>query len=174
MSRNLKGPKDTVQHFTRRKLFADRVQRRMDALGLSQSDVARKLGVDQSSVNRWLTPLRGYSLPEGLAMIDLPPVLECSYRWLLTGEGPMTPEDTSDLDAFRQGARTAYAEVGALVQGRLEGLKLGTQVNGVPTSQAEADAESYRQRMLAARQAAQAAQTTPPRSARKGRPPRAG
>lgn len=145
MSRNLKGVKDSPTNFNRRKAFADRVQRRLMALDLSQSELARLLDIDQSAVNRWLNPARGYSLPEATVIMDLPEALQCSFRWLLTGEGPLLPETTSESEAYRLGAKTAYAEVMALTQGRIEGLNMSSATS--PVSRAELEAAAYRARI---------------------------
>jgi transcriptional regulator with XRE-family HTH domain len=149
MARTRLNPKyDDRLSFEQRRAFAHRLQRRMDALDLSQSELGRRLDTDQSTVNRWLNPARGFSLPEAHILMRLPRALECSYKWLLTGEGDPLPEGTSNSDAFRDGARTAYAEVQALVAGRLEGMKLGVNlVDRGPVAASEVKAEAYRQQI---------------------------
>lgn len=65
-----------------------RIAARMAALGLSQSELARRLGTGQSTVQGWV---EAGKLPGTRYLADLPAALECSGHWLLTGEGPIEP-----------------------------------------------------------------------------------
>lgn len=76
---------------SQRELFLQRVELRMRQLDLNQSDVAKLIGRDQSTVSDWLNPeIR--SLPDGEAMLKLPEALRANGEWLLTGRG--APERT--------------------------------------------------------------------------------
>ena len=89
--------------------FADRMHESMLARGLSQADVARRLGVRVATVNEWFTQAR---MPSGQAMVKLPEILQVNGHWLLTGKGPrgFYAEFTPDPAA---GSDSAY-EIGAL------------------------------------------------------------
>lgn len=64
--------------------FGDRVAAARDAMGLSQADLARKLGVKLKTVQGWEDDL---SEPRANKLQLLSGVLNVSLMWLLNGEG---------------------------------------------------------------------------------------
>ncbi len=64
--------------------FGDRVAGARDALGLSQPDLARRLGVKVKTVRAWENDL---SEPRANKLQMLSGVLGVSLMWLLNGEG---------------------------------------------------------------------------------------
>lgn len=81
-----------------------RIERRRAALGLTQADVARRLGISGAAVSLWETgTTKSIRLDHFFALADL---LNCSPRWLATGEGTPDPElgtaeDRALYDAVR-------------------------------------------------------------------------
>lgn len=55
----------------------------MDRRGLSQKDLAARLGVRQATVSAWFQKAQ---LPSGLTMLRIPETLAVDGHWLLTGE----------------------------------------------------------------------------------------
>lgn len=67
-----------------------RIERRRSALGLTQADLARRLDLSPAAVSYWETgATKSIRLDHFFALAD---VLECSPRWLATGEGAPDPE----------------------------------------------------------------------------------
>jgi len=64
--------------------FGDRVAAAREALGLSQAELAKKLGVKLKTVGGWENDL---SEPRANKLQMLAGVLNVSIMWLLTGEG---------------------------------------------------------------------------------------
>lgn len=64
--------------------FGDRVSAARETLGLSQEDLARKLGVKLKTVSGWENDLNE---PRANKVQMLAGVLNVSIMWLLTGEG---------------------------------------------------------------------------------------
>ncbi len=62
--------------------ISDRIQHRVNYLGLRPVDVARAIDVGKASVSHWIN---GVSKPSSKYMSGLAKVLECSTEWLLTG-----------------------------------------------------------------------------------------
>ena len=92
--------------------FSARVKLRMDDLGFTQSDVARRLSSAQkhksgtsrraqSGISDWFNPSRR-AMPNAETMLLLPGILRCNGHWLLTGRGPMTTDRSAPSD---QGTR---------------------------------------------------------------------
>ena len=77
--------------------FGDRVAGARDAVGLTQSDLARRLGVKLATVRNWENDL---SEPRANKLQMLSGVLGVSLMWLLNGEGDGldAPVDTSGLE----------------------------------------------------------------------------
>ena len=65
--------------------FRARLREALERRGMSQTELARRLGVRVATVNEWLN--RG-TMPSGAIMLHLPRVLSVDGHWLLTGEGP--------------------------------------------------------------------------------------
>lgn len=63
--------------------FADRVLSCRNALGLSQLQLAKKIGASHGSIQNY----ENGSFPKGEFAIKLATVFECSIDWLLTGKG---------------------------------------------------------------------------------------
>lgn len=89
--------------------FSQRIAHRMAELGLTQSDIARRLDTNQSTVSRWL---RG-SIPNRRILSDLCVVLACNPEWLAFGTGEIEsrpppesiladPGRTVSQDQYRQ------------------------------------------------------------------------
>ncbi|QMU57030.1 MAG: helix-turn-helix domain-containing protein [Boseongicola sp.] len=80
--------------------FGDRLAAARESLGLSQSDLAKKLGVSADSVEGWENDVRE---PRANRLQMLSGVLNVSIPWLLIGEGdglaaPGADEPQADLD----------------------------------------------------------------------------
>jgi len=76
--------------------FGDRVAAGREALGLSQSDLARKLGVKLRTVQGWEDDL---SEPRANKLQMLSGVLNVSLMWLLNGEGIAEPDTGGALSS---------------------------------------------------------------------------
>ncbi|MBT8409995.1 MAG: helix-turn-helix domain-containing protein [Alphaproteobacteria bacterium] len=64
--------------------FGDRVAAARDALGLSEVELAERLGIKVKTLRAWEDDL---SEPRANKLQMLAGVLNVSFRWLLTGEG---------------------------------------------------------------------------------------
>jgi transcriptional regulator with XRE-family HTH domain len=82
--------------------FGDRLAGAREGAGLSQEDLAQRLGVRLSTLRNWEEDL---AEPRGNRLQMLAGMLNVSMRWLLTGEG----EDLGAPDA--EGAMTLPAKV---------------------------------------------------------------
>lgn len=107
--------------------FGDRVAAAREALGMTDADLARRLGIKQKTVQAWE---QDTAEPRANRLQMLSGVLNVSLRWLLTGEGPglAAPEEqtmTTDvrelLTELRQvrGELTRNAERLGLIEKRL-------------------------------------------------------
>jgi transcriptional regulator with XRE-family HTH domain len=63
----------------RRPLNGEKIRRRRRHLGLSQADLARRVGVDQKTISRYE---RGEIAPEGENLTSLAAALETQPWWL--------------------------------------------------------------------------------------------
>ena len=81
-------------------MFAESVRVRREALGLSQADVADKLGVGQQAVSQWEA---GQSLPRPSRIAQLAVVLEVDVEqlWRLAGFLPER-ERSAEWSAFHE------------------------------------------------------------------------
>lgn len=97
--------------------FGDRVAAAREAQGLSQEDLAHKLGVKLKTIHGWEDDI---SEPRANKLVLLAGVLNVSMRWLLTaeGEGLVAPEDevelTGDMRDLMIELRRTKAEFGRL------------------------------------------------------------
>jgi transcriptional regulator with XRE-family HTH domain len=67
-----------------------RIEQRRAALGLTQRDIAKRLGLTGASVSLWESgATKSIKLEHFFALAD---VLRCSPRWLATGDGTPDPE----------------------------------------------------------------------------------
>lgn len=64
--------------------FGDRVAGAREALGMSQSDLSRRLGVKLKTIHAWEDDL---SEPRSNKLMSLSGVLNVSIMWLLNGQG---------------------------------------------------------------------------------------
>ncbi|HBO2747336.1 helix-turn-helix domain-containing protein [Pseudomonas aeruginosa] len=64
--------------------FSDRLNQRMDALGISASDISREIKVSKGTLSHWTN---GTNKARGKNLIALAKVLQCSASWLETGKG---------------------------------------------------------------------------------------
>ncbi|MEX0317006.1 MULTISPECIES: helix-turn-helix transcriptional regulator [unclassified Ruegeria] len=78
--------------------FGDRVAGAREAAGMSQSEMARRLGVKKSTVAAWEQDL---SEPRANRLSMMAGMLNVSIMWLLTGEGEGmdAPADIDEGDA---------------------------------------------------------------------------
>jgi len=95
--------------------FGDRVAAGREALGLSQSGLARKLGVKLRTIQAWEDDK---SEPRANKLQMLSGVLNVSLLWLLNGEGEGVPAPgDSGIDAEIAGLLMEVRQVkGAIVQ----------------------------------------------------------
>ncbi|MGJ8546967.1 MAG: helix-turn-helix domain-containing protein [Sulfitobacter sp.] len=113
--------------------FGDRVAAAREQTGMSQGQLARRLGVRQSTLRKWEDDI---SEPRANRLSMLAGLLNVSMRWLINGEGPgiaapdaaePVPEDTSailaELRALRHDLMSKVEQLG-----RLEKRLRGTQV----------------------------------------------
>ncbi|PTE20375.1 helix-turn-helix domain-containing protein [Cereibacter changlensis] len=87
--------------------FGDRMAGAREAAGLSQEDLARRLGVRLKTVQAWEDDL---SEPRANRLQMMAGMLNVSLRWLLTGEGEGL-EGPSHPGALTGKARDALAEL---------------------------------------------------------------
>lgn len=104
--------------------FGDRLAGAREAAGMTQSELARTLGVRQTTLAAWEDDAAD---PRANRLQMLAGMLNVSIRWLLTGEGdglegPATPQ------ALRPGAREALGEVAQL---RARALSLAEDLGAV-------------------------------------------
>jgi HTH-type transcriptional regulator, cell division transcriptional repressor len=105
--------------------FGDRMTGAREATGLSQADLARRMGVKVKTVKAWEND---QSEPRANKLQMLAGMLGVSIMWLLTGQGdgldgPETPEPLSDdLTAIMAELRAMKVEQSRMAErmGRLE------------------------------------------------------
>lgn len=99
--------------------FWHRFRLAFTASGLTQAELGRRVHRHQSTVSDWLKEGGGRrALPDGEAMLLLPPALGVTYDWLLGGRGPRYPSGRS-VSASRQaedGRQEVLLEVRRLVE----------------------------------------------------------
>lgn len=72
--------------------FKDRLTQRLKETGLTQSELAKRIGVSKTTITFWKT---GVNKLSGENLMALAKALRCSARWLATGEGAPVPEGLS-------------------------------------------------------------------------------
>jgi len=104
--------------------FGDRLAGAREALGVSQHDLARHLGVKDKTVLAWEQDM---AEPRANKLQMMSGVLNVSMRWLLTGEGvglaePDTVELPGDIKELLADMREVSSQVSQLGQrlGRIE------------------------------------------------------
>lgn len=102
--------------------FGDRLAAGREALGMSQSDLARRLGVKLKTLQAWEQDL---SEPRANKLSMLSGVLNVSLPWLLTGEGQGldAPEDEAPLTEDIAGLLTEMRQLKTMLS--QAGEKLG-------------------------------------------------
>lgn len=99
--------------------FGDRLAGAREAGGMSQAQLARRIGVKKSSVAAWENDL---SEPRANRLSMLAGVLNVSIMWLLTGEGeganaPDQAEETpAGMDAILAEMRMLRAELRSITE----------------------------------------------------------
>ena len=75
---------------------ADRINRRMSELKISQADIKRATGAGKATISSWV---KGDTNPSGAYATELAAYLRCNTDWLLSGTGSMTdtPADTEKV-----------------------------------------------------------------------------
>ncbi len=87
--------------------FGDRLTAARDAQGLSQAQLARRLGVKLKTVQGWENDS---SEPRANKLQMVAGLLNVSIRWLLTGEGDGLPEPASSAE-LAEGAQELLKDV---------------------------------------------------------------
>lgn len=101
--------------------FGDRVAAAREALGVSQGDLARHLGVKDKTIRAWEDDL---AEPRANKLSMMSGVLNVSMRWLLTGEGSgVSPPD--DIDAVPADISSIFLEMREI---RGQALVLGERI----------------------------------------------
>lgn len=72
--------------------FKDRLTQRLKETGLTQSELAKRIGVSKTTITFWKT---GVNKLSGENLMALAKALRCSARWLATGEGQPIPDGLS-------------------------------------------------------------------------------
>lgn len=89
-----------------RKDFLNRLRLAMENAGISQNELAKKVGQSSQGVSDWFTR---NSLPGGEILMRLPAALGVSGSWLLDGTGTMVPSNDAGAGAaFEMGGRAAF------------------------------------------------------------------
>ncbi|KUJ85590.1 XRE family transcriptional regulator [Ruegeria marisrubri] len=96
--------------------FGDRVAGAREAAGMTQSQLARRLGVKKATIVSWEDDL---SEPRANKLSMMAGMLNVSIKWLLTGEGEGTDapldvgEEAADLKAIMAELRSLRGEMRA-------------------------------------------------------------
>ncbi len=106
--------------------FGDRLAGAREAMGLSQAELAQRLGVRAKLIEQWEGDLKE---PRANRLQMLAGMLNISLMWLLTGEGeglsaPLDVDESADNRAdILSEVRALRTEIGTLSErmGRLEG-----------------------------------------------------
>ena len=88
--------------------FGDRLAGAREAAGLSQEDLARRLGVRLSTLQNWEDDL---AEPRGNRLQMLAGMLNVSLRWLLTAEGDGLADPEADPKPLAPTADAALADL---------------------------------------------------------------
>lgn len=96
--------------------FGDRVEAARQNAGLSQSDLAKRLGVKLKTVRNWEEDL---SEPRANKLSMIAGITNVSVMWLLTGEGhgvdaPYTSTVSEDAQSILSDLHNTHVEMGRL------------------------------------------------------------
>lgn len=99
--------------------FGDRVAAARDAAGLSQKELAKRLGIRASTLRNWEEDL---SEPRANRLSMMAGVLNVSIMWLINGEGEgmQAPAQEVELDGDIRGVLTELRELRADLKARSE------------------------------------------------------
>lgn len=78
--------------------FADRLRSRRENLGITQENLALRIGVSKTTIQNY----ESGQLPKGEYAIALADVLSCTLDWLLGGRGPVRPGEEAAADGQNQ------------------------------------------------------------------------
>lgn len=88
-----------------------RIQQALDRAGLTQDELAKRTGLQKSTISGWF---RKGAVPDGRALALLPDALGVSGHWLLTNSGSSVPGgDQAMKRAEKAGAVAVLVELGA-------------------------------------------------------------
>lgn len=90
--------------------FGDRVAAAREALGMTEEELARRLGIKLKTVQAWEQDL---SEPRANKLQMLAGVLNVSFRWLLTGEGEGVEAPSTGTDENLAGLLTELRQLRA-------------------------------------------------------------
>lgn len=76
--------------------FSDRLRDAMNAEGLNQADLARKVGLSRAAINQVVSGTTKGMKPDNLVAVAR--ALNVRIEWLATGEEPMRPEIITAVD----------------------------------------------------------------------------
>jgi len=123
-----------------------RLQLFFQSAGVSQSEVARKIGYSQSNISNWFNPKRDQE-PRLLPIVKIALCYGLNLSWLVSGEGPMFGAGEGATRAGVQGGLDAVAQVDQAVRqirrdlesqfSRIDGDEGGGSPPGVPLGRAE-------------------------------------
>lgn len=88
--------------------FGDRLSRARDYAGMTQAQLARRLGVKSSTIANWEADR---SEPRANRLQMLSGLLNISIIWLMNGEGEGLPEETGATDIDAQDIRALLVEL---------------------------------------------------------------
>ncbi|MCF6443888.1 helix-turn-helix domain-containing protein [Nereida sp. MMG025] len=88
--------------------FGDRVAGARDAAGMSQEQLAKRLGVKLVTLQNWENDL---SEPRANKLTMMAGLLSVSLRWLLEGEGDEIEAPGTDAEAFPEGVDDLLLEL---------------------------------------------------------------
>ncbi len=91
-----------------RATFGDRLAGARDAAGLSQADLARKIGVKEKTIHAWEDDV---SEPRANRLQMLAGLLNVSLMWLLTGEGEGVADPESDIEPVPEDVETVLTDL---------------------------------------------------------------
>lgn len=104
--------------------FGDRLEGAREALGLSQAELARQLGVSLGTLRAWEEDVRA---PRANRLQMMAGALNVSIRWLLTGEGPgLDAPPPPPVEVSHHSLRKA---LGGLEEARRQMRDLGRQID---------------------------------------------